>query len=159
MIELRVDATGVRAYFTHLEGRLRVNLVRAIAAATIDLQGYIRSNKLAGQVLKQRTGNLSRAITAFPPTDTGREISGRVAVDRTAPYGFFHEYGVPHPWVIEARNAKALRFEIGGAVVFAKRVTHPGLPERSFMRSALEDKRDAIIARIQAAVAASVRGE
>ena len=45
-------------------------------------------------------------------------------------------------------KAEALAFVIGGAQVFARRVEHPGslIPERSYLRSSLDDMRDEIVA-------------
>lgn len=158
MITLHVDSGRVVARFERITAGMRGSLSRAVTAATIELQGYIRSSKLHGQVLNSRTGNLSRAVTAFPAVDDGTRIVGRVAVDRSAPYGRFQEEGVGHPWVIEPRNAKALRFVAGGKVVFAKRVMHPGLKARPFMSTSLEEKREAILARLRAAVRDQIQG-
>ncbi len=160
MITLRIENDRIIARLREVDLRMESRLTRAINAAAIDLQGYIRREKLHGGVLKSRSGNLSRAVTALPAhkEGTGR-IVAEVAVDKTAPYGRFHEYGVAHSWTIQPRTKKALAFTIGGQLVFAKRVTHPGLKERSFMRSGLQDRRDAILARIQAAVGEAIRGE
>jgi hypothetical protein len=57
------------------------------------------------------------------------------------PYARIHEFGgTTKPHVIEPRNAKALRFIIGGRVVFARRVHHPGsrITEKRFTRNAIE---------------------
>ena len=42
-----------------------------------------------------------------------------------APYAVFVEYGTA-PHMIYPVHAKALRFEVGGEIVFAKSVFHPG---------------------------------
>lgn len=152
MITLHVDSGRVVARFERIKAGMRGSLSRAITAATIELQGYIRASKLHGQVLNSRTGNLSRAVTAFPAVDDGSRIVGRVAVDRSAPYGRFQEEGVGHPWVIEPRNAKALRFVAGGKVVFAKRVMHPGLKARPFMSTSLEEFSPTIQSELAAAL-------
>jgi hypothetical protein len=43
----------------------------------------------------------------------------------TADYGDVIERGVPHPFVIRARDGGTLHFVIDGHDVFAKSVTHP----------------------------------
>jgi hypothetical protein len=56
------------------------------------------------------------------------------------PYGAIQEYGgTTRAHLIQAKNAKALAFTVGGGLRFARRVQHPGsrIPERSFLRSAL----------------------
>lgn len=42
------------------------------------------------------------------------------------------------PHIIEPKNKKFLRFNIGGAWIFAKRVNHPGFKGSSFLRWAAE---------------------
>lgn len=159
MMTVTVDAGRVIVRFDRIRAGMRGSMVRAVNAATIELQGYIKANKLHGQVLKSRTGNLSRAIIAIPAIETGGSIVGRVAVDRSAPYGKMHEQGVNHSWTIEPRNKKALRFSVGGQVIFARRVTHPPLKARPFMQPSLEEQRGAIFARLRAAVRAQMRGD
>ena len=57
----------------------------------------------------------------------------------TAPYAAFVEDGTK-PHVIEARNAKALRFRgKDGQFIFRKRVNHPGTAPRKFMERALRE--------------------
>ena len=46
-------------------------------------------------------------------------------------------------------NKKALAFMLGGKQVFARRVQHPPIQERSFMRSSLEEMRPGIIAGLE----------
>jgi phage gpG-like protein len=56
-----------------------------------------------------------------------------VAVGTWLPYARIHEFGgQTRPHTITARAAKALRFVIGGVVVFARSVHHPGskMPRR-----------------------------
>lgn len=87
------------------------------------------------------------------------------------PYLAIHEYGgVTSPHDIFPVNAKALHFFMDGATgfrpggsaatneVFTKVVHHPGsvMPERSYMRYALAQRRSAIRAAFAGAVAASL---
>ena len=71
-------------------------------------------------------------------------------------YGEFVRKGTA-PHVIEARPGKALRFVIGGQVVFAKRVNHPGNAANPYGARAMSSARsriDNIIAEEQEAAAA-----
>jgi phage gpG-like protein len=100
-----------------------------------------------------RSGTLRRSITARV-TETGGTIRGTVGTNLA--YARIHEFGGPinHPGSV-AREGGMLRFEIGGRVLFRKR-TLPHvirIPERSFLRSALRDRREAFFAAVRATIA------
>ena len=78
-----------------------------------------------------RTGFLRRNIIWRVEGLTGRVVS-------QAPYSAFVEFGT-RPHMIFPRRARALRFEVGGQVVFARYVRHPGTRGQFFMRRALHD--------------------
>lgn len=109
--------------------------------------------KVSGEVLNVRTGRLRRSIhTVF--TSNAREIKSRVSSSGDVKYAGIHEFGgqtAPH--VIRARNAQALRFPIGGTFIFRTQVNHPGsrMPQRSFLRSSLNEYRPQIIRDLRAA--------
>ena len=91
------------------------------------------------RLVPRKTGNLGRSIGVGRVTDTSAEtIAG-------ANYAAAVEFGTK-PHIIVPRNRKALRFAAGpgsrrlsgsprsgGAVVFAKRVRHPGTRAQPFM--------------------------
>lgn len=81
-----------------------------------------------------RTGRLKASIHPDPVRRSGPwSISTGVSAD--APYAApVHEGARPH--VIRPRNARALRFEINGRVVFARRVNHPGQRAQPFLTNA-----------------------
>lgn len=89
----------------------------------------------ARQDVPVRTGNLGRSIKEEPVTMAGpfRVESGVVA---TADYAAAVHNGISHSYVIVPRRAKALRFEVGGRVVFARRVVHPPMKARPFLLNA-----------------------
>jgi len=75
-------------------------------------------------------------IVSNTPVDTGRLRSSIVVqqddednwvIGTNVEYAEQQEIGMA-PTVIRPKNAKALRFEIGGKVIFAKKVNHPGFP-------------------------------
>ena len=85
------------------------------------------------------------------PVDTGRlRASIRVEARRTATlrsrftigsdveYAAFVNDGT-RPHIIRPRNAQVLRFVVGGRVVFAKVVHHPGTRARPFLDQALRE--------------------
>lgn len=60
-----------------------------------------------------------------------------VTIRSGAPYTEIVEKG-SRPHLIEAKNAKALRFVIGGVVRFAKSVQHPGTKPTFFIKRSVE---------------------
>jgi phage gpG-like protein len=106
----------------------------------------VRAN-LSGDVLKSRTGRLLNAVTA--QTDDEDDVAeSRISVADDVPYAGIQEYGgTTRAHVISAANAKALAFGWLGKNVFFKQIMHPGsvLPERSYLRRALDDSADEIL--------------
>lgn len=119
--ELHIDRAALSAE-SHRIGRSRMaSLQRRIA-------------NQARTDVPVRTGNLGRTIgegaisISGPYTTTG-------SVHATAKYAApVHEGSRPH--LIRPRNAKALRFVVGGRTVFAQLVHHPGGKARPFLRNA-----------------------
>lgn len=83
-----------------------------------------------------RTGELKRAITTWYGT-SGGELEARVGANPAPPaslrgYGYFmHEGTKPH--VIRPVRARALKFRVGGRVVYAAVVRHPGTRPRPYL--------------------------
>jgi hypothetical protein len=110
--------------------------------------------RLPGEVLEVSTGSLCSPIDtqiADRATKVGATFGTNIA------YARFHEHGVARCWLIEARNAEAPRFTIGDETLFRRRVTHPPLPERSFLRSALEQMGPRIEEGLRAAVVEAIK--
>jgi len=129
--------------------RVQAGLARAITRLSLEGE-RLSKQKVSGEVLHVRTGALRSGIHAIPTTSTATEVKG--GWGSSVYYGKFHEFGVPHSWEILPKSARALAFEINGQTVFAMRVMHPPLPERSFMRSALREMAPRIKSEIEAAV-------
>jgi phage gpG-like protein len=118
------------------------------------LRNHVITTKLLGQVLNRRSGKLGQSIQQRV-TSTPSSVQGKVYSAGNLPYAAIQEYGgktAAH--VIEAKNGKALAFMMGGNMVFAKKVNHPGsnIPSRSYMRSSLTDMKDEIINRMRGSV-------
>jgi len=85
------------------------------------------------------------------PVDTGRlrasikskrsrffTLRPKVTVYSNVDYaGFVNDGTRPH--IIRPRRAKALRFRVGGRIVYARVVNHPGTRARPFLDRALEE--------------------
>lgn len=123
-----------------------------LAAALADL---IKSDKLSGAVLNTRSGALSDSITASVTDDAGGVVAS-VGSEGDVKYAAIQEYGgKTSAHEILPVKAEALAFVVGDAQHFARRVEHPGsvIPERSYLRSALEDMKEEILSALAGAAA------
>jgi phage gpG-like protein len=123
-----------------------------LAAALADL---VKSDKLAGAVLNTRSGALSESITASVSGDEDGVLAS-VGSEGDVKYAAIQEYGgKTSAHEILPAKATVLAFVVGCAQHFARRVEHPGsvIPERSYLRSALEDMQDEILAALADAAA------
>ena len=119
----------------------------------LDKAGH-RAKPLLRRALKAIGRRGVTLLRNFAPHDTGKlarsihySVTGadnlRVHLFDRVPYGKFVISGT-RPHLIEARNAKALRFTVGGRVVFAKSVQHPGTKPNPYpKRAARPFQRDA----------------
>lgn len=69
----------------------------------------------------------------------------RAEISTNSGYGKSVNDGWP-PRVIKARNAKSLRFEINGRVIFRKSVMHPGFRGHHFKERTVEGARPKLLA-------------
>lgn len=149
-----VGDTELIAKFSGLiRGGIQRNVVREVTKLAIELDRLVKA-KLSGPVLNVRSGVL-RASTNYRITQTSTEVTATEGTN--VKYARLHEFGVPHSWVIRPRVAEALAFEINGQLIFADEVIHPGLPERSFLRSALREMTPKIETDLQEAIVGTVK--
>jgi phage gpG-like protein len=136
------------AEFMATKAELIVGAVRAeMQEQTLGLLGYIKDEKLSGQVVHQRSRNLKNS--GFTEVEEGGgEITGFVGFGRTVPYAAILNYGgKTSPHLIQASNAQALMFvNREGNTIFAKLVHHPGsnFPERNYLETSLEERAEVI---------------
>ena len=127
---------------------LRTGIARAVTRLGFQLERLVKQ-KLSGQVLHVRTGVLRSSVNTRVQ-ESAAAVTATVGTN--VKYARYHEFGVPHSWEIRPKSARALAFQVGGQTIFAMGVTHPPLPERSFLRSALREMQPAIKAGLSAAV-------
>ncbi|WP_326813932.1 MULTISPECIES: hypothetical protein [unclassified Streptomyces] len=96
-----------------------------------------RTQKVARIAEREAPGSMGRYIT-WKVTDGPRGLQGVIVCDHPA-VRFVLDGTRPH--VIRPRRAKALRFEVGGRVVYAAYVRHPGTRPNDFMGRALRQGR------------------
>jgi hypothetical protein len=128
-------------------------LARAIAKLGIALQSNVRQDKLSGQVLKARSGALKSSIdVAIDKSATG--VSATVFTDLD--YGAAQEYGFSG--TVNVRASLRLIKQAFGRPIATKAISvrahsrRMDLPERSFLRSALDDMARDISEDVEAAL-------
>jgi hypothetical protein len=134
--------------------RIIAILTAKMNALMIQLESYIKANKLSGQVLQRRAGILSGSVHANPAALEGTNIVGSVeGAGGPAWYGRLFEEGGSRFYTIMAVKARALAFIAGdGTKVFVRpphAVVHPPAPLRPFMAPSLEEKTEDIKAGLQ----------
>jgi hypothetical protein len=142
-------------------------VARTIERVLLMLVVRVKRDKLSGQVLKNRTGQLRQSITKDPAVGVHEDadgVSGRVGIfgGPTLGYGRAHEFGfsgtvaVPEHWRLQS-HAWGQPIAPRSVLVSAHSMKL-NLPERSFLRSALDDMRGDIDRDLRAAVALGVAG-
>ena len=103
---------------------------------------------------KTKSGQLSRSILYKVQNDG---MSGAARLDSgVAPYGKYQHDGTP-AHEIKAKTVKALHWVSGGVNRFAKAINHPGIKPDQFLYRAFNRNKDAIVKRIDAALASAYR--
>ncbi len=131
-------------------------LASELAAKAQDLANAladkVKFEKLSGEVLNARSGALIASIGAEVSSD-GDEVSASVGSYGDVKYAAIQEYGgKTGAHEILPAKAQVLAFLVAGAMRFARRVEHPGsvIPERSYLRSSLDEMSDEILAALAA---------
>lgn len=156
-MSINIEFTGREAVLARLgeaPAKIRTAAKSSLDIWATELAGYIKAEKLSGQVLNRRSGALSRSV--YPDKrETADTISGGARAGNDVPYAKIHEFGglIPAHQVV-VKNAKALCFTVGGVKRFAHSVQIPDvqMPERSYMRSSLREQAPEGINELRAAV-------
>lgn len=128
-------------------------VARAIAKLGVDLQNNVQQNKLSGQVLQVRSGLLRQSIAA-QIDQSNTMVSASVCTDLA--YAAAQEYGFAGS--VNVRASLRQIKEAFGRPIAAKSVSvgahsrRMDLPQRSFLRSALDDMTPDISADIEDAL-------
>jgi hypothetical protein len=132
-------------------------LARCITQLGIDLQRNVQQDKLSGQVLKSRTGTLKSSIDRRVDQNARGATTDIFTALR---YGAAQEYGFTGTVSVGA-SLRRIR-EAFGRPIAEKTISlraydrQMALPERSFLRSALDDMTPAIREAVDAALAEAV---
>jgi HK97 gp10 family phage protein len=123
-VDIQRRGLDVRVVAAQLPAKIRDLLVNKVGAyAYAEMQRHAPS----------RTGKLRRSIRK-------RVHGAEVRIGPTEPYAIYVEEGT-QPHEIVPVNARALRFDVGGQVVFAMHVNHPGTRPQPFVRETAEETR------------------
>ena len=152
-LEVRgLDETSARfdAYPAALQAALGAK-ASELATALADLV----KNKLSGAVLNTSSGALRDSIAAGVTADSDGVVAS-VGSEGDVKYAAIQEYGgKTSAHEILPVKGDVLAFVAGDGQHFARRIEHPGsvIPERSYLRSSLEDMKDEILAALASTAA------
>ena len=140
-----------------LPDTVNTGLVRGITHLGIELQRQVRQERLSGQVLKSRSGALKSSVD-LRVAQSARGVTANVFTDLQ--YGAAQEYGFAGTVSVGAslrRIKQAFGRPIAEKTISIRAYDRRmDLPERSFLRSALEDMTPAIREGLEAALAEAV---
>lgn len=140
-------------------GKVQTAIVQSIGRSALRLQSEVMDNRLSGQVLNIRTGNLHRSIHQ-QVTSSGGLVVGEV--NTNVRYGVAHEYGFAGTVNVKA-SMRQVRQAFGRPLKSPRYVQirahsrNVKLPERSFLRSALRDMKPGIEADLQKSIERALR--
>jgi len=132
-IAVRVDPRLYTKIRKHKEAGPR-EFVKRMARAEA-----LAKKRTSGPVLKVRSGLLRSSIT-HEVKQEGNDLVGRLGSDRV--YAAIHELGgTISPRLVVPRRRRALRFMIGGRVVFAQFANIPAvtIPPRPYLDPSLQE--------------------
>jgi phage gpG-like protein len=157
---IRVTIVGdieLKARFAALYPKARDAVRNAVSRLTIGLQNKVVSEKLSGQVLKNRTGTLRRSIIERVE-ESATSITGIVGTNLV--YAAAHEYGFQGTVNVREHTRRISQaFGRPIAPVEATVRAHSmrmNLPERSYLRSSLREYQPTIEDGLSSAVKEAV---
>lgn len=161
---VKVQAERLLARLQGAGERLHQSLLRTIQRLAIDVQSTVKDGKLTGQVLHNRTGTLRRSINQ-KVDDQGTRIMASVGTNLR--YAHIHEFGFDG--VVNVREhvrrsraqmnvpVKQRARKSDGEITVRAHQMHMRMPERSFLRSALNDKSTTIRDQIKQAARGALK--
>jgi hypothetical protein len=135
--------------------KAREDIDRTTVALGYGLEALVKSQYLTGQVFKVQTGRLRSSIShggpdtrshfEATPTSSTYYVGTNVSYARPLFYGH-------NGYDIVPKTKKALKFNVGGATVFAKRVHMPAKAGKNVLEMALKQYAPTIIAQYKASL-------
>lgn len=168
MINITGVVTGeknVQARFERTSPRVRESLTREVLRVVIDLQGYVARNKLAGQLLKRRTGTLAASIQ-HRVVSTTSSVTGAVGsrINESAPlsYARIHEDGFDGTVTVR-EHLRMMTTAFGHPVKNPRKITvgaHTAqrhVRAKHYLSGSLAERRDQYLAQLDRAVGAGLK--
>lgn len=118
--------------------KFQARLAKKVERLAIRFQARVKSRKLSGQVLNNRTGTLRRSIN-YRIYSNSRQVLAVVGAN--TPYAAIHEYGFRGNQSVRA----FLRTIKGKAQRVKAHTRKVNMPERSYLRSTLDEMRSEIL--------------
>ena len=148
-----ITSQSVTANFTSMNDKIRRELESTIRRLTLELTNNIKSGKLTGQVLKVRTGRLRNSIHNKVNVSTNAVVG---TVSTNVKYAAIHEYGFNGSENVKGHLRK-IKQAFGKSIspktiVINSFQRNMVMPERSFMRTALNEMQARIRNEIDSAV-------
>lgn len=131
--------------------RARESIRREMLGVTTDLAGYVKREKLSGQVLNRISGDLSRSVSPNTVVN-GDIILGTVGTNLF--YGKVHEYGFSGNVAISAHTRKS-KYGMQNVRAHTRNMR---FPERSFLRTSLQEQLPDIRQRLSNALVRGLNG-
>lgn len=154
-----VGYAQVSRYLGDSADKLTAGLSKSISRLVLLLQRRVKMDKLSGQVLKVRTGRLRRSINTRMEGLNTQSVAGYVGTNVV--YARAHEYGFTGQ--VNVKQSLRMQTKAWGKDITPVQVTvraHPrnvSLPERSFLRSALEGMEAEIQREVNGAVIEAIK--
>ena len=139
-VEFKLDYNDLRVNIEEVEKRTLIELKKAVKDTAEDIK------KDAKKKVAYKTGALSRSIN----TTYGKQGSEAV-IKADVSHASFVEYGT-RAHTIRPKNKKALAFNSGNKMTFAKKVNHPGTKAKPFMEPAFNENVPLFIKRLEDAL-------
>lgn len=133
-LSITFDLTDFRARVVGTKHTMAIGTRRAVQVA-LDA-GAVRAR--SEHPHKTRTGRLTSAKELKGELRQADDTGAWGYLVNYTPYGAYVEYGTKAHKIYPKRSGGVLRFAVGGSIVFAKYVSHPGNAPLPFMRPAAE---------------------
>jgi hypothetical protein len=154
-------ADKLRQRFDRLGADVQACLVSTSQTLAGRLAAHVQQDKLSGQVLNRRSGELAASISATVEVGDG-VVTAQVFSADPPPYAALLELGGVIPaHDVRPVSAQALSFMLDGRRVFARIAHIPDVtvPAHSYLRASLQDMAAEIASDLQQAVARALKGQ
>jgi len=158
-VVITMKTADVQNALKNAPGKIRASVLRTVTLLTTDIQASVIGDKLSGQVLHVRTGNLRGSVNK-KVIESDKGYTGIVGTNVI--YGRIHEYGfngsvnvkahlrmMNQAWGREVRNPHQVNVRSHSMTM--------RVPEKSFLRSTLKDFQPRILRDLKKAASKALK--